>query len=435
MSSTTLTHLKFAQGERYPMLLDANGLPDFWVTLYVTVKLRTDLKQNTIENSIRHIIHLKLWEQLNERNLLSEISQGKFLSDQDIQSIHDHCLNNARSLRNWSGTKSQKNVVNLSTSHPFSVRQLETVSKTHAANRLVEIANFLEFAANSMLRQRPDFISIKPKIEKMKSQILAQKPKGLDTKGMSYDPDSKAPSPEVFEAIMRVVDLTSPDNPYKSLPVRTRNSLIFEVLHETGIRAGELLALRVGDVDYNAGKIKIVRRHDDPLDPRPKQPVPKRLERDLDISMDLARRLRAYVMDFRSQVINAKSPPFLFVNHKQGAFQGQPISDSSFRNRILGPAIAVAPENFAEVTRHGFRHNHNYRLSKKIDERNALSKVDSSVRPIGEKHEIQVRKQQYGWTSDGTAATYNVRHTREVVKDLMLEDGRELAQHITKSST
>lgn len=428
----SLTVLKFPDGERYPMLLDADGMPDFWVTLYVTAQLRSSTKQNTIENSIRHLIHLKLWEKTHRRSLLTEFSQGKFLSGADIQSLRDHCLVNTRALRSWGRLETKKNVAKLAVSHPFGVKPFESVSKVHAANRLAEIAEFLDFTARAALKQRPNFVKMVPDIVNMKEQILAQKPKGQGNKGMSYDPDSKAPPPEVFEKFMRVIAIESPDNPFKNLGVRTRNALMFEVIYETGMRAGELLALRVGDVDYTNGTIEIVRRHDDPLDPRTRQPVAKTLERKLDISHDLASRLRGYVMDFRSQVIKPKSPPFLFVTHKAGKYQGLPISDTSFRNRILGPAIAVDAEFFEEVTRHGFRHNHNYRLSKKIDERNALSKVDPSISPIGEKQEIQARKQQYGWSSDATAAIYNVRHTREVVKNVMLQEGRELAKHIKK---
>lgn len=36
-----VTHLLFQSGERYPALIHDDGIPDSWVTLYVTVKLRT----------------------------------------------------------------------------------------------------------------------------------------------------------------------------------------------------------------------------------------------------------------------------------------------------------------------------------------------------------------------------------------------------------
>lgn len=429
-----LTHLVFAQGERYPILLDPEGMPDFWVTLYVTNELRPSLKQTSIENSIRHIIHLKLWEQINGRDLILEFRQGRFLSEADLFSLRDHCLLSTRDLREWSQLKSKKNVVKLSASHPSNLRHMESVSKVHAANRIAVIAYFLHFTARALLRKRPNYTSLLSDIDRMKVSILAQQPIGLGNKGAGFDPDSKAPPPEVFEKFMGVIKVDSPDNPYKNPAIRMRNALMFEVLYETGIRSGELLALRIGDVDYNVGKISIVRRHDDPFDPRKRQPVAKTLERNVVISIDLARRLRTYVMDMRSKVINVKTPPFLFITHKQGQHQGQPISDTSFRNRILGPAISTNPELFEEITRHGFRHDHNNRISKSIDKNNMLAKVDPTVKHMNEKEEIQVRMDIYGWSSEQTAAIYNLRHTREQANALMRADMDELAKHLNKGN-
>lgn len=267
-----LLHLVFTQGERYPMLMDSEGLPDFWVTLYVTAILRPSLKQTAIENTIRNLIHLKLWEEINGRNLMSEFSQTKFLSDADIHSIRDHCLVSTRALREWLQLEKSKNVSRLSVSHLSSKHHLQAVSKSHAANRLVNIAGFLHFTARAMLRMRPNFTSMTSNIDQMKSRLNAQKPKGLGGKGLASDPDTKAPPPEVFEKLMRVVKVDSSENPFKNPAIRMRNALMFEVLYETGMRSGEVLALRIEDVDFNGGKISVCRRHDDPQDPRKRQP-------------------------------------------------------------------------------------------------------------------------------------------------------------------
>jgi len=72
------------------MLLDSDGVPDYWVTLYVTENFRPRLKQTAIEGVLRNINHLKLWEEINGRDLILEMSQGGFLSDSDIASIRDH---------------------------------------------------------------------------------------------------------------------------------------------------------------------------------------------------------------------------------------------------------------------------------------------------------------------------------------------------------
>lgn len=425
-------NLVFSQGERYPMLVDSEGMPDFWVTLYVTLILRPSLKQTSIENTIRDIIHLKLWEVINGRDLISEFSQTQFLSDADVHSIRDHCLLDTRTLREWHETKYKKNVARLSVNHPMTVSHLACVSKNHAANRLVHIAGFLHFSARVMLKERADFTSMAKAIDDMKIKIIDQKPKGLGDKGLANDPNEKAPPPEVFEKLMKVVRETSADNPYKNPGIRTRNALMFEVMFETGMRAGEILALKIKDLDAQVGMISVVRRHDDPEDPRSRQPVPKTLERDIPITLAFAKRLRDYVMEVRLKVPNANKGPFLFVTHKSGKSQGQPLSDSSFRNRVLGPAVSTDSDLFDEICRHGFRHNFNYNLSTKIDAQNERAKTDPTVKSINQKEEIQMRKRLNGWTSEKTAETYNLRHIQKISNKFMRDDMNEQSKYIVK---
>lgn len=427
-----ISQLIFAEGERFPLLVDSEALPDFWVTLYVTELLRPNLKQTAIENAIRHIIHLKLWEEINERDLIAEFSNGTFPSDIDMISIRDHCRLNTHSLREWHESTRTKNVSRLSLRHPSSTRHLQVVSKAHTANRLGHIAAFLYFTARTMLRERENFTSMTGEIDDMKKRIIAQKPKGQGKNQTSNDPNAKAPPPEVFEKLMRTVKEDSPDNPYKSSDVRKRNASMFELLDETGMRAAEVLALYIEDVDYQVGTVKVVRRHDNPLDPRKRQPVPKTLERDIPIKLSVAQRLRDYVMDVRSKIRGTNKGPFLFVTHKRGKYQGKPISDSSFRNRILGPATAANPELFDEICRHGFRHNFNYRLSKKIDAHNLRAKTDPTIKPITDKEDIQLRMQLNGWSSEDTAQTYNLRHIQELANKLQREDMDDQSKYLNK---
>lgn len=93
--------LVFDNGERYPILLGSDGVPNYWVTLYVTKKLRQTHKQTAITNTIGHLVHLERWEDINNRNLIKEISRLQFLSDEDIDSLRDHCMLDIKSLEKW----------------------------------------------------------------------------------------------------------------------------------------------------------------------------------------------------------------------------------------------------------------------------------------------------------------------------------------------
>ncbi len=426
--------LVFSSGERYPMLFDEDGMPDYWVTLYTTEVLRVKLTASAIENTIGDIKHLMLWEEIEGRYLISEFSKGEFLGNDDINSIRDHCLLDARALRKSLKKKTGRNVIALSHLYPASSKNIPSVSTAHFANRLAHIADFLYFIARTMLRQRTDFADLCEAIDAMKDKILAQKTKVITPKGDVGDTEFKAPPQKVFDALMRVVKVDSPDNSYKNPTIRERNELIIEVMYETGIRAGELLALQVGDIDFQQGVVNIVRRHDNPDELRKRQPVVKTLGRPIPIKEELAARIRHYIMEVRAIIPGANKHPFLFVTHKKGEYQGRSISNSTFTARILKPAVARFPDMFEEIKRHGFRHNFNERLSKRIDAQNAKARANPELglKVINEKEEIQIRKQLNGWDSDSTAETYNLRHIKEMADKLMRQDMESQNKNLKK---
>lgn len=416
-----IRQLVFSNGERYPILIEDSGIPSFWVTLYVTEKLRTSHTQSAISNSLGHLVHLKLWESINNRDLMSDFEQGNLLTNNDIYSLRDHCLLDTRSLKKWLST-SDKNVVKFASASTINVKPIQKVSNNHAANRMTQIAAFLDFTIRTILKSKLIDENISNDIKNMNTSLLANRPKGNKGRGLATDPDTKAPPPKAFERILNIVKEASPDNPFKGAEVKFRNSIIFEVMDATGMRAGEILALQIQDIDFQKGAISVVRRHDAIEDPRKKQPVAKTNERRIPVKKLITDRLREYIMDIRANISEARKHPYIFVTHKHGKFHGQPISNSTFVNRILKPAIAVHPELLEEITRHGFRHYFNYKLSKKIDAINKLAKEDPKVNAINEKKEIQIRKELNGWSSDNSAETYNVRYIREEAEKVMRQD-------------
>lgn len=416
------------------MLLDAEGMPEYWPTLFVSTALRPKVTASTIENTLRSVVHLKLWELSEGRDLIGEISEGRFPVDEDIISIRDHCWLSASSVAKLMEIKSNARTTKLSAMFPSSPKAFDPISKAHFANRIAHISHYLHFTSRALLRRRADFASLKLKIEEMKRALIATKLKIVKKSASANDPDFRAPPPEAFNTVMRIATVDSPDNPFKDPGVRSRNALMFDIMYETGIRAGELLSLRVSDVAVKpvGSSITVTRRHDDIFDPRSKQPVAKTLERELKINQELAYRIRDYIMNVRAYVNNANRHPFLFVTHKNGKFCGRPISDTTFRNRILERVIQVAPDLLDEICRHGFRHNFNYRLSKIIDAHNAAAELDPKIPRISAKEELQIRKYLNGWSSDGSAEVYNKRHIKELADSVMLEDMKSQAKNLKK---
>lgn len=275
------------------------------------------------------------------------------------------------------------------------------------------------------MRRRSDYPQKCEEIERFIKLIKAQRKKVTKHKP---SPHFEAPPVEVFDSFMEFVHEDNPDNPFKNPDIKFRNSLIFEVLYATGCRSGELLGLQIGDIDFTNNRISIVRRHDTTDDWRARQPVAKTLERIVDIDEKLTQRLRRYIIDVRSKIPFATKHPIIFVTHKKGNYQGHPISNSTFKDRILRAATMKRPELYEYITRHGFRHNFNYKISARTDrinkavERNREQAISAGLSFITEAQEIQSRKYLNGWASDKSAHIYNRRHTIEKAELMMRSD-------------
>lgn len=58
-----IKHIKMDSGERLPMLIIDNAIPDFWATLYVC-NLLSSRAQNTIEHALNVLRHLRAYGRL-----------------------------------------------------------------------------------------------------------------------------------------------------------------------------------------------------------------------------------------------------------------------------------------------------------------------------------------------------------------------------------
>ncbi|ELK0451925.1 site-specific integrase, partial [Escherichia coli] len=191
-------------------------------------------------------------------------------------------------------------------------------------------------------------------------------------------------------------------NPFAD-EVQSRNRLIILLLFSFGIRAGELLNLRIRDIDFSSGMIVIKRRPNDKFDPRVNQPLVKTCERMFSVGNTLMAELFNYIMQDRRHVNNSKGNDFLFITYKKGYSQGKPLSFSSY-HKIINMISETSPE-LAELTGHKLRHTWNYEFS---------SLVDGMDETFSEEKEEQIRSYLMGWkTGSGTAQIYNRRHLVE----------------------
>lgn len=389
---------RFSDGERFPYQEDEDGLMSVWPTLYTAVRLRPQKTANAIRNDLAALAHLAVWERLANRNLVVELGEQRFPTAEDIESLREHCQRDSLDLRRYldRAKPSPKNSIDLIA--PIQKVAFKTVAKSHAYNRLTVFANYLYFCAVTLFRTRPNAGALSQRAKEMHQALLAQRPKGKSRRtGLAVHP-----SPEYFDDFMGVVAECAPDNPFKSVKVRLRNFVIFQMIFETGMRSGELLGLYVGDLIYDDKGdpvVRVIDRRDDPNDPRANPPAVKTLERDIPISQRLYEKVQEYITSVRYCTKNARMHPFLFVNHRNDAYLGHPMSDKNFQNE-LRRVVAVRPDRFKDIRRHGFRHNFNVRLTDQLD----LYSIQE--KPLTDQQRLDIRKNLNGHDGNESGLVY-----------------------------
>lgn len=422
---------KFKSGERYVFLLDDDGVPDFWVTHFVTQKLRMNKKANTIKQYLNDIKHLKRWEEMNGRDLLEEIYLGKLPDSDDIASIKEFCSYQVKSLKR----KSKSKVVDMGKFYISKVKDLPTVGKNQYFNRVAHIAEFLHFIGKERVKTKPTGSQLFDELEAMKRELKADMPKiGIS----SRRPKKALVSEDAMEDFVEVAHPNSRHNPFLDPAIKFRNYLIVQTLYETGLRRSELLALRIGDIgtDTNYPTLAVVERENAKDDPRLDEPTPKTLGREVPISKGLRQLLNSYIKTYRAMTINSKTHGLVFVSHKGKAEEfesGSPLCKQTI-NDVFKRIKKVNPERFEGITPHEYRHLFNDQLSAKIDEEREMvkqtvkrlesegksqeAKQYANENTISKQRELEIRAELNGHSSFRSGETYLKRTMRKQASDI-----------------
>ena len=217
-----------------------------------------------------------------------------------------------------------------------------------------------------------------------------------------------------IDTILAVMDPASPTNPWKGEHTKERNFLIAKWLIALGIRRGELLNVRIDDIDFQTERVTIERRPDDKRDPRPNQPRVKTRGRDLPLGSELAVLTHAYVRTLRAAQGNARKHGYLFVANGTGAPLSLPQVAAIFTD--LRRSRPELPRNLMPHVLG--RHSWNTRFSELADKRKLSAEVEKKV-----------RSRAMGWSeTSNTAATYTRRHVEreadELISSLYVEQSR-----------
>lgn len=432
-----VTVRKFLSGERYVFLLNEDGIPDFWVTHFVTQRLRMNQSWSSIKNYLHDIKHLKLWESINERDLLEEIYNGKVPSRSDINDIKEHCTFQVKVFKPKPISKS--NVVDMGEFYLSQSQDKPTVQKAQYINRVAHIIEFLYFIGLERVKHKPNAEKLFDELDKMNKLFKRGPPNTRLKKNTSLE--TSGISDDVFEDFIAVAKPSSELNPFPDQAVKFRNYLIVQTLYEAGLRCSEVLALRISDIgtDIVSPELVVVRRHDNKDDPRLHEPCPKTEGRSIPISKGLRDLLLYYIKEWRCQTSIAKTHPFIFVAHKskRGCYtSGRPMSQGSV-NKFFERIKAVKSEQFKYITPHIYRHYFNDRLSMTIDEerranKEEIKRLESEGRheeakqyayqnTITEQRELEIRAELNGHSSLDSGRYYLKRTAKRKATEIRIK--------------
>lgn len=392
-------------GERYCLLVGSSGLPLYYPNLYVTTQVRNrSLSFSAMESTLSGISVLNRFLDERGEDLQLRFHEGRFLDDSELDAIRDYCQIKFRTRTTQGDPKGIFTLDERQWSD-------EKVSSETEYVRLTVIAKYMKWLAEQMYGASKDRLSVL-QIGKMEKSLKSRRPV---KKSRNAEIDVKGLSEDQLDLLFELFRPESDFNPFKDKSIRVRNRLIFLMLFYLGLRGGELLNIRIRDMDFSSNQLIISRRADEKDDPRKDQPLVKTLDRRLPIRDTLAKEIHNYIIQERREIANSSRNDFLFVTHKSGPTQGQPLSKSAYK-KIIDVVRKASPSLF-NLTGHQLRHAWNEAFS---------DQMDSMDEPPSTEQQEKIRSYLMGWKEgSGTAATYNKRFIRRKANEaaMNLQEG------------
>ncbi len=388
-------------GERYCLLVDdSSGLPLYYPNLYVTTQIRNkSLSYSAMESALSGISVLLRFLDERGEGIERRFQEGRFFQESELDAIRDFCQ---IKFRTRTMRQHQNGVSNLTNSQEFD----QKVSSETEYVRLTVIAQYIKWLADHIVGSSRDRLTV-IQIGKMEKGLKARRPA---KKKRNIENDEKGLTEEQLDLLFELFRPDSAFNPFEDRSIMTRNRLMFLMLYHLGLRGGELLNIRIRDIDFGRNQLVITRRADEKDDPRKYQPLVKTLDRRLPMKDTLVKEVHHYIINARKKIPNSAKNDFLFITHKSGPTQGQPISKSGYK-KIMEIVRKASPSLF-NLTGHQLRHAWNEAFS---------NHMDSMDEPPSQEQQEKMRSYLMGWKEgSGTASTYNKRFVKRKAREAAL---------------
>lgn len=311
-------------GERLPLLMRLDGLPDYQSTAFVLVEMRArNLSCSAIDKALRAIAILYRFLQSRRVNLQVRIRSGRLFTLQELDALV-HCC------RAHANGQVPNEVVVLHWERPFSrvngrsACQSKFVSTAVTAYRLSVIRDFVIWSVRTT---NPPSVDAEALTRDFKRLIDSRSPPVR----ANLCSQREGLSIQEAQLVLDVVMPGAPSNPWVDMHAQKRNHLIILWLLRLGLRRGELLGVRVSDIDFVRRRVTILRRADDINDPRTLQPNAKTLPRELQLDRELVELTEDYILNDRLAFAGARRHEFLFVASSTGLPLSLPSITKVFR--------------------------------------------------------------------------------------------------------
>jgi len=403
MATYVVSNLEMISGEQFAVIKDIDtGMPIFDAMVWVTTTLRAaGNSPNSIAQALRSIAVMQQYLDSHDINLEQRLQEGRFLTQHEATGLATECKSSRKSANKPDSNSGTTNLKNKG----CQTVNIRFVKDSTAAIRCFYITKYLQWKLDGhLLRVGIDskrYHEIKYLGERSISGFSTLPPKNR----RRIDADSREGlPPESKELLLSITKQNSPKNPWKDEHTIFRNHLIIQWMLSLGIRAGELLGIRVSDISTSNGTVKILRRPDNIDDPRLRRGRVKTNERELTLPTKVTDLTRTYILQYRRIIPGARKHEFLFVASKTG----KPLSYSALA-KIFSTLTNQNQSELNKLVSHVLRHTWNDDFSKLADQ--------SKMNPNREK---KIRSYLMGWSENSnSAATYTRRHTRRDANDFL----------------
>ncbi|EFX3695090.1 site-specific integrase [Escherichia coli] len=389
-----------SSGERGCLILDKkSNLPTYYQNLFLTTDIRNrGATASTMEIVATNLLNFSNFLDGRGIDIIERVELKKYLSVAEIDDL----------VRYAKQRFDRQKIINIkSTNYRF-------IAKRTFSYRIHVFSRYLKWLCGLVHSSKG--IHAKYEVDVFIESIRAHIPRNSSLN--MNEISEKSLNEEEIKVLFRLLEIGGIENPFHK-EVQVRNRLIFTLLLNLGLRAGELLNLKIDDFDLRDNTLSVVRRHDSKEDGRSYQPLVKTGERVIPLSDELAREIFDYISNSREKMTKRKKHNFLFVAHCTGKNAGEPLSISAYE-KVISTLKRASPELY-NLSGHRLRHSWNYMYSKGIEG----AELEYNRRK-------DLRNYLMGWSKESIMCDrYNYKYISQQEKDVVLKVYKSVSKIIS----